>query len=71
MDDDNYIDVKRIAADKWEENKVGLLLNELVPSENRGVPDPYYGVEDDYYSVYEMIDKACDNIIKKAQAPKG
>jgi protein-tyrosine phosphatase len=70
MDEDNYVDVKRIAGDKWSEGKVDLLLNAAYPLENRSVPDPYHGVESDYHSVYEMIDKACDNIIKKAMDPK-
>jgi protein-tyrosine phosphatase len=66
MDEANYADVKRIAGEKWNEDKVDLLLNEAFPLENRSIPDPYHGVETDYHSVYEMIDKACDNIIKKA-----
>lgn len=66
MDAQNYRDVKKIAGDKWDEKKVDLLLNEAYPSENREVPDPYYGAESDYHSVYEMIDKACDVIINKA-----
>jgi protein-tyrosine phosphatase len=70
MDEDNYVDVKRIAGDKWSEGKVDLLLNAAYPLENRSVPDPYHGVESDYHSVYEMIDKACENIITKAMDPK-
>ena len=66
MDEDNYDDVRRIAGNNWHEEKVDLLLNEAYPFENRSVPDPYHGLESDSHSVYEMIDKACDNIIKKA-----
>ena len=71
MDMDNYKDVKRIAGDKWNPAKVDLLLNEAYPLENISVPDPYYGVESDYVSVYEMIEKACEQIIAKAPAVKG
>ncbi|HEX8331754.1 MAG TPA: low molecular weight protein-tyrosine-phosphatase [Segetibacter sp.] len=66
MDEDNYDDVKRIAGDRWDEEKVDLLLNEAYPLENRSVPDPYYGVESDYQSVFEMIDKACEQILAPA-----
>jgi protein-tyrosine phosphatase len=66
MDEQNYRDVKRIAAEKWNENKVHLLLNEAYPAQNKNVPDPYQGVESDYHSVYEMIELACEKIIAKA-----
>ncbi|TDW99302.1 low molecular weight protein-tyrosine-phosphatase [Dinghuibacter silviterrae] len=65
MDSENYNDVRRAAGDKWDPSKVDLLLNELYPGENRAVPDPWYGEEDGYHAVYSMVDKACQNIIKK------
>lgn len=65
MDSGNYNDVRRIAGDKWNPARVDLLLNELYPGENRAVPDPWYGEEDGYHAVYDMVDKACRNIIKK------
>lgn len=67
MDYNNYLDVKKIAAEKWDEKKVDLLLNQSFPLENRNVPDPYYGNESDYAAVYEMIDKACDKIVAVGQ----
>jgi protein-tyrosine phosphatase len=65
MDAQNYNDVKRISGNLWDPSKVDLLLNELHPGENRGVQDPYYGTEPGYHEVYNLIEKACDNIIKK------
>lgn len=65
MDSANYNDVRRIAGERWDPAKVDLLLNELYPGENRAVPDPWYGEEDGYHAVYDMIDKACRNIINK------
>ena len=65
MDSENYNDVRRAAGNKWDPAKVDLLLNELYPGENRGVPDPWYGEEEGYHAVYEMVDKACRNIIKQ------
>ena len=65
MDSSNYNDVKKISGHLWNEQKVGLLLNELFKGENRNVPDPWYGEEDGYHKVFDMIDRACEKIIEK------
>ena len=39
-------------------------MDEVYPNQNKEVPDPYYGAEDGYHSVYNMIEIACDEIIK-------
>lgn len=65
MDEENYEEVKRISKNLWDENKVSLLLNELYPNKNIGVPDPWYGPEEGYHKVFDMINKACDEIIRK------
>jgi len=65
MDSDNYNDVRRISKELWNPAKTDLLLNELYPQQNINVPDPWYGTEDGFHKVYDMIDKACDAIIKK------
>lgn len=67
MDSSNYVDVKRICGKLWDEGKVDLLLNELYAGENRSIPDPWYGNEDGYHIVFEMISRACDNIIQKSK----
>ena len=64
MDRNNYEEVKRISNDAWDETKVGLLLDELYPGQEREVPDPWYGTEKDYHLVFEMIDKACSRIVE-------
>ena len=53
-----------IAKDKFDVSKVDLLLNELYPGQNRDVPDPWYGPEAGYHKVFDMIDKACNALIK-------
>lgn len=65
MDSQNYNDVKRISGNLFDASKIDLLLNELHPGQNRNVPDPWYGEEDGYYEVFEMINKACEQIIEK------
>ena len=58
-------DMKLIAKNHYDAAKVDLLLNEQHPGENRDIPDPWYGKEDGYYKVYDLIDAACNAIIKK------
>src|SRR3954471_24975254 len=65
MDSENYIDIKRMSKELWNENKVDLLMNELYPGRNINVPDPWYGGEDGYHKVFKMINEACDAIIEK------
>lgn len=65
MADDVVEDIKRIAKDAYDENKVALFLNVLHPGKNLSVPDPWYGPEAGYHEVYALIDKTCDNIISQ------
>lgn len=65
MADDVVDEMKMIARNKFDAAKVDLLLNENYPGQNRDVPDPWSGPEADYHEVYELIDKACDALIKK------
>jgi protein-tyrosine phosphatase len=69
MDSENYINIKHISGDLWNESKVDLLLNELHPGKNMGVPDPWYGTEEGYHKVFKLISNACDVIIEKYGAP--
>lgn len=63
MDEDNYKDVKKMAGTYWQPEKVQLLLGVHNDPELINVPDPWYGTEEGYHRVYEMIDKACHEII--------
>ena len=59
-------EMKLISRDKFNSKKVDLLLNLVYPGENRDVPDPWYGPEAGYYEVFDMIDEACNLLIKKS-----
>ena len=51
-----------------EIKKVDLILNELHPEKNMNVRDPYY--DDDvkgFEEVFHLLDKACEEIIRKYQ----
>lgn len=58
-------EIKWIAGKSFDAGKVKLLMDEVYPGKKVDVPDPWYGPESGYHEVYNMIDKACDNIIKK------
>ncbi len=58
-------EVKRIAGNKFDTDKIDYFLNELHAGENKEVPDPWYGNEDGYVKVYDLIDKTCNAIIEK------
>ena len=65
MDTHNYASILSNARDQSDRNKVDLILNEINPKSFESVPDPYYGYGDGFQKVYDMLDKACDIIVKK------
>lgn len=65
MDQSNYKNVMQLAPSNNTRAKVEIILNELYPDENREVPDPYYGGANGFEEVYNMLDKACNQIIHK------
>ena len=67
MSKDVIADMKTMAGNNWQQEKVKLLMDELHPGQQKDVPDPWYGPEPGYHEVYKMIEAACDKILKKAQ----
>jgi len=65
MDNSNKSNVLQLAKNEVDLKKVQLILDELFPSENVDVPDPYYGGDQGFESVFQMLDKACDEIVKR------
>lgn len=65
MDSSNKANVLQLAQNNSDKEKVQLILDELFPSENVDVPDPYYGGEQGFENVYQMLDKACNEIVRR------
>ena len=63
-------EIRRIAKSKFNESKIDLLMNELYPGKNMDVGDPWSGPERGYHEAYELIDRACEAIIAKAQGAR-
>jgi protein-tyrosine phosphatase len=70
MANDVLDDMKSIAKNKYDATKTDLLLNELFAGQNQDVPDPWSRPEKEYHVVFELIDKACQQIINKNQPSK-
>ena len=64
MDKSNLTDVLRLASSKEDSEKVELILKQTKAPEVLSVPDPYYGGDQGFEYVYELLDKACQQIIK-------
>ena len=63
MDTNNLRDILRLASSETDSEKVKLILNITHPEQQLSVPDPYYGGEHGFEEVYQLLDKACDEII--------
>lgn len=64
MDKSNFANILSLASNKDDEKKVRLLLAEVDLGFTE-VPDPYYGGTDGFENVYQMINLACEAIVKK------
>ncbi len=60
-------EMKLIGKEKYDHSITDLLLNECFPGKNRDVPDPWYGKEEGYHRVYNLMEEACDAIIKNTE----
>lgn len=65
MANDVLLDIKQIAGNSYNPQKVELFLNEIYEGENRDVPDPWYGDEDGYHEAFEIIRNGCREVLKK------
>lgn len=65
MDQSNYNNILSLARHLDDEHKVEMILNESNPDTNMEVPDPYYGGDDGFKHVFELLNAACDVVIKK------
>jgi protein-tyrosine phosphatase len=65
MADEVIAEMKWIAGSAYVPSKVKLIMDEVFPGKMMDVPDPWYGPEPGYHEVYDMIEQACDAIIKK------
>lgn len=70
MTNDVIAEMKQLSKKKFDRSKVDLLMNELKPGANLDIADPWYGPEADYHQVHDLIEKACEALIKNHSQPK-
>lgn len=63
MDSSNYQNLIAMCHTKAQEDKISMIMNMAQPGMNINVPDPYWG-NDGFGLVFNMLDKACDSIVK-------
>ena len=63
MDQSNLENVLNQADSQEEKNKVQLILS-LADGAPNEVPDPYYGGDEGFELVYNLLDDACDYMVK-------
>jgi len=59
MDTSNYQNIIILARNESDKNKVKLILND------ESVPDPYYGGDSGFENVFNLLDVACNKIVKE------
>ena len=64
MDKNNLRNVLNMTDHEHHKNKVSLFLHSVYENEAE-VPDPYYGTEKDFESVFQLVYKACEDLIGK------
>ncbi len=67
MDTSNYANIIALARDESDRDKVDLILNESNPKSFESVPDPYYGGSNGFQDVFQMLDDACNKIVKNLE----
>ena len=65
MDAMNHSDVMRLVRSDNDSKKVDYILNLVNEGSDDEVPDPYYGGPSGFDKVYDMMDRACDRIVKE------
>lgn len=65
MDRSNYSNVINLARSEDDARKVRPILDFLNNSDISEVPDPYYGGEQGFEQVFQLLNDACELIIKE------
>jgi protein-tyrosine phosphatase len=68
MDMKNYRDVKFLARNENDKQKVDYLMNVIEPGKNKTIADPFTRGERDFDTIYGLIDKATDKIVELAKS---
>ncbi len=62
MDQDNFLHLKKLAANEAQRKKVHL-FREWDPAGTGDVPDPYYGTEEDFEMVAHLCERSAQGLL--------
>lgn len=65
MDQSNDAEIRSLARDSSDLNKIKLLMEYASHPEIKNIPDPYYGTSNDFNLVLDLIEYASHSIITK------
>ena len=65
MDKSNFQNVRRLARNEEDIQKIELFLNLTHPGEDLEVPDPYHGGNQGFQDVFDMLDKGTDILLNE------
>lgn len=65
MDKSNFDNICKLTSNKSYLKKVKLILSENTSEKTIEVPDPYWSKDDGFEHVYQLLNNACLEIIKK------
>ncbi len=64
MDDNNIRGLQRGATNESERQKIHKITEYFIQYQSNSVPDPYYGGESDFENVLDLLEDACEGLIK-------
>jgi len=64
MDAANFSEITYLARNDADRKKVDFILN-AIEKNNKPVPDPYYGGDKGFETIYQLLDLACEQLIKQ------
>ncbi len=67
MDDQNIIDLKRLAGSKTNIKKISRMTDYCEKFVHDAVPDPYYGGASGFELVLDLLEDACEGLIKQLE----
>lgn len=68
MDESNLDNLKTLARDEEDLNKLHLFMDANPNSVYNHIPDPYYGGFEGFEEVFDLVDETCDLITKEIQS---
>ncbi len=69
MDDQNMKDLYRLAEPTQHTATFSKMTDYCTNFENNSVPDPYYGGSSGFELVLDLLEDACEGLIKKLETP--